>query len=249
MLFAVKKDSLPLAMRVCVGAVTNKTPLLESYISYLNLNPVWNVPASIAQGEVAMLQKKNPDYMQERGMKMYQGGKEVDISSIDWEEVDPARFPYIIRQSPGGGNSLGLIKFMFDNAFSVYLHDTPSKSAFNRKDRAVSHGCVRLQRPFELAFFCLNTTSDNIYKDRLYYSINKPLVSDEGKKLAKENKLKKLPDIIHPNGKISLSIDYYTAYMYPGVENTLYYADDTYGYDNLILNELSSEIQSNKTAK
>lgn len=240
MLFASQKDSLPLIMRVCVGSVNNKTPLLESDINYLNLNPVWNVPTSIAQKEVAVLQKKDPTYIKRHNMKLYKNGKEVDVESIDWKDVNPSKFSYIIRQSPGGGNSLGLVKFMFNNAFSVYLHDTPSKATFNRKNRAVSHGCVRLQKPFDLAFFCMSATSNDVYKDRIYFSVNKPPVSKEGKKLASENKLKKLPDILNPEDKISLAIDYYTAYMYPDDANSLYYADDVYGYDQIILDELNT---------
>jgi murein L,D-transpeptidase YcbB/YkuD len=251
MLFACQKDSLPLIMRVCTGSVTNKTPLLESDISYLNLNPIWNVPTSIAQKEVAVLQKKDPAYIGRNNMKLYKGGKEVDVDSINWKEVNPSKFTYTIRQNSGERNALGLIKFMFNNAFSVYLHDTPSKAAFNRKNRAVSHGCVRVQKPFDLAFFCMSATSDNAYKDRLYYSIDKSPVSNEGKKLARENKLKKLPDILNPKSKISLSIDYYTAYMYPDDNDTLYYADDVYDYDNIILNALDSNDvkRDEKTAK
>lgn len=241
-LVATQPDSLPLIMRVCVGTAYNKTPLLQSDINYLNLNPVWNVPTSIAQKEVAVLQKKDPTYIKRHNMKLYKGGKEVDISTIDWNEVTPSKFSYTIRQSPGGGNSLGLVKFMFNNAFSVYLHDTPSKAAFGRKNRAVSHGCVRVQKPFELAFFCMAVMSDNIYKDRLYYSIDKPPVSEAGKKLAKDNKLKKLPDILNPKDKISLFIDYYTAYTYPN-DDMIYYADDTYGYDNIILDALNPRAQ------
>lgn len=242
MLTATQKDSLPLLMRVCVGTLSNKTPLLQSDIAYMNLNPVWNVPKSIAQGEIAVKQKKDPTYIKRNNMKLYKGGKEVDLESIDWKEINPSKFSYYIRQSPGGGNSLGLIKFMFNNAFSVYLHDTPSKRAFTRKNRAVSHGCVRVQKPFDLAFFCASPV-DEIYKDRLFYSIKKDPVSKEGKKLLKEQKLKKLPDIINiaPESKISLFIDYYTAFTYPN-DTTLYYADDVYGYDNTILNALDSLV-------
>lgn len=241
-LFASQKDSLPLITRVCVGSVTNKTPLLESDISYLNLNPIWNVPTSIAQKEVAVLQKKDPTYIKRNNMKLYKGGKEVDVESINWKEVNPSKFAYTIRQNSGERNALGLIKFMFNNAFSIYLHDTPSKAAFSRKNRAVSHGCVRVQKPFDLAFFCMSAISNDLYKDRLYYSIDKLPISSEGKKLAKENKLKKLPDILNPKDKISLFIDYYTAYMYPDDNGTLYYADDVYEYDSVILNALDMEV-------
>lgn len=246
MLVATQTDSLPLMMRVCVGTRINKTPLLQSDISYLNLNPVWNIPTSIAQKEVAVLQKKDPTYMQRRNMRLYKGGKEVDASTIDWSTVNPSSFSYTIRQDPGYGNSLGLIKFMFKNSHSVYLHDTPSKSAFNRKNRAVSHGCVRVQKPFDLAFFCVSPSTD-LYKDQLLYTAKQNPVTDKGKKMMKENTLKKISDIINmaENNKISLSIDYYTAYMYPN-DNLLYYADDIYGYDDVILQALDTQRKAQK---
>ncbi len=239
-LVATQTDSLPIYMRVCVGTVSNKTPLLQSDIGYLNLNPYWNVPKSIAQGEVAVLQKRDSSYIRRKNMKLYKGGKEVDPSSIDWKKVNPGTFYYIVRQEPGHGNSLGgLIKFMFNNNHSVYLHDTPSKLAFTRKNRAVSHGCVRVQKPFDLAFFCLSPVTD-VYKDQLLYTAQMNPVSMAGKKLLKDDKLKKLPDIINlkAENKISLFIDYYTTYMYPD-DDIVYYADDIYGYDDLILKGLS----------
>lgn len=240
MLVASQNDSLPLPMRVCVGTVNNKTPLLQSDIDYINLNPVWNVPKSIARNEVAILQKRDTSYIRKKNMKLYKGGQEVDVNSIDWSSVNPSTFSYIVRQEPGYGNSLGLIKFMFKNEFSVYLHDTPSKLAFNRKNRAVSHGCVRVQKPLELAFFCLSPVSD-VYKDQLRYSIMYNPITKEGKKLLNEAKLKKLPNIINvaPKQKISLFIDYYTAFLYPD-DDKLYYADDIYNYDTMIVEALEN---------
>lgn len=236
-LIATQKDSLPLIMRVCVGTSYNKTPFIESNISYLNLNPVWNVPKSIAQGEVSVRQKRDPSYLKRNNMKLFKNGKEVDPETINWQEVNPSKFNYYIRQGSGWANSLGRIKFMFNNDFSVYLHDTPVQKAFLRKNRAVSHGCVRVQRPVELAFFCL-TPPSNVYKDQLRYSIDRNPETVEGKELAKENKLKKLPDIINPKDGISLSIDYYTVYMHPN-EDDLYYADDVYDYDPTLMKELA----------
>lgn len=231
-------DSI-LISRVCVGTAWNKTPIMESDLSYMNLNPIWNVPKSIARGEVAVLQKKDPTYIKRKNMKLYKGGKEVDPESIDWSKVNPASFSYTVRQQPGLGNSLGLIKFMFNNSFSVYLHDTPNKAAFNRKNRAVSHGCVRVQKPFDLAVFCMSPVAE-IYKDRLHYSVGKTVESKEAKELLKNEKLKKLPDIISiaADNKISLALDYYTAFSYPN-DSMLYYADDIYEYDEKIINALN----------
>ncbi|NDV77675.1 murein L,D-transpeptidase [Dysgonomonas sp. 511] len=241
MLEATRADSLPLTMRVCVGKPENKTPLLGSDINYINLNPTWNIPKSIAQNEVAVLQKRDQNYMKKRNMRIFKGGKEVHLDSVDWKSINPTKFSYIIRQDPGYGNSLGLIKFMFNNNHSVYLHDTPSKSAFNRKVRAVSHGCVRVQKPFDLGVFCIAPASSKHFRDQLLFSVKREPETKEGKKMAREGRLKKLPDIINisADDKISLFIDYYTAFMYTG-DKELYYADDIYGYDSIILKALSA---------
>lgn len=235
---ATQPDSAALIIKACVGSITNKTPLLQSDISYINLNPVWNVPTSIAKNEISVLQKKDETYLKRHNMKLYKNGEEVDPLSINWKKVNPNTFSYTVRQSSGNSNSLGRIKFMFSNSFSVYLHDTPAKSAFSRKNRAVSHGCIRLQRPIDFALFCLSPVSE-IYKDRLLVSIDKLPESKEGKRLLKEDKLSKLPDIINPKEKISLFIDYYTVYMHPNNDN-LYYADDVYGYDEIILKAIEA---------
>lgn len=237
LLIASQTDSLPLIMNVCVGSPKTKTPTLESNIGYINLNPVWNVPSSISKNEIVISQKKDHTYIPRHNMRLYKDGKEVDVTSIDWQQIDPSRFNYIIRQESGNANSLGRLKFMFNNPFSVYLHDTPVKHAFSYKNRAISHGCVRVQKPIELAFFCTSPNSE-LYKDRLYHSIDKSPISKEGKKLLAEEKLKKIPDIINMKDKISLSIDYYTVYMLPNSDR-LYYADDVYKYDDIILKALN----------
>lgn len=246
-LFATETDSLPLIMNVCVGKPIHKTPMLQSDLSYINLNPKWNIPRSIIKNETLVLQKRDTTYLKRNKMRLYKGGEEVDPSTIDWKKVNPNTFSYLIRQDPGDFNSLGRIKFMFNNSFSVYLHDTPAKRNFTVKNRAVSHGCVRVQMPVELAFYCTSPSSD-VYKDRLRHTIDRRPVTKEGKKLLNENKLEKLNDIINLKTKISLFIDYYTVYMQPN-DNTLYYADDAYNYDDIILKALSGVKPENPKAK
>lgn len=246
-LFATEKDSLPLIMNVCVGKTIHKTPMLQSDLSYINLNPKWNIPRSIIRNETVVLQKRDTTYLKRNRMRIYKGNEEIDPSTIDWKKVNPATFSYLIRQDPGDYNSLGRIKFMFNNSFSVYLHDTPSKRYFTVKNRAVSHGCVRVQMPVELAFYC-TLPSDDVYKDRLRYTIDRRPVTKEGKKLLNQNKLEKLNDIINLKTKISLFIDYHTVYMQPN-DDMLYYADDVYGYDDTILKALSGIKPENPKKK
>lgn len=237
LLFATQKDSIPMAIKVCVGKPSSKTPMLESNMKYINLNPKWNVPVSIAKNEISVLQKNDPTYLKRHNMKLYKGGKEVDYKTIDWSKVNPVRLGYTIVQESGGGNALGRLKFMFNNDFSVYLHDTPVKSAFGKINRAVSHGCIRVQQPLDLAYFL--TDANNLYKDRIRYSIGYEPATKEGKEALKADKLKKLSDIISMNKDkpVTIFIDYFTVYHHP-VDNSLYYADDIYEYDDAIVKEL-----------
>ncbi|MDR0833340.1 MAG: L,D-transpeptidase family protein [Candidatus Symbiothrix sp.] len=227
---AIEPGYEPVTMNVCVGkATTNQTPLLESELYYMNLNPTWSVPASIIEKEVYWAYRKDSTYLTKQRMKILKGTEELNPDSIDWKKINPKHFPYSIRQDSGNDNSLGRIKFMFQNPFSVYLHDTPSKRRFLMKDRAVSHGCVRVQNPMDLAYFCLST-KDSVYFDRLRTTIELPPVSKEGKRLQRQEKLEPLKnDIVFLTHKIPLTIDYRTIYTLP--DGTIQFAEDIYGFD------------------
>ena len=237
---AIEPNREPVKMNVCVGiARTNQTPLLESEISYMNLNPNWNVPKSIIEKEIYLHVLKDSTYLSKNRMKVLtNSGAEVDPSTIDWKSLNAARIPYLIRQEPGNANSLGRIKFMFNNPFSVYLHDTPAKSRFLAKNRAVSHGCVRVQNPMDLAFFCL-AEKDSLHFDRIRYSIDLSPLSEAGKKALKQGNLKKVNDIVSLNEKVPVIIDYATVYLLAS-DKKLYFADDVYSFDSKILDALTS---------
>jgi L,D-transpeptidase YcbB len=151
-----KRDTI-LSSRVIVGKSYHSTPQFNAEMSYIVFSPTWTVPNSITRNEIIPAIKKNPNYLTRNNMKILtSSGMEVSPSSIDWGKVNPRTFPYIIRQEPGQNNSLGLVKFMFPNKYSVYIHDTPARSLFEREDRALSHGCIRIQKPFELAKLLLS---------------------------------------------------------------------------------------------
>ncbi|GAA4804906.1 hypothetical protein GCM10023231_37550 [Olivibacter ginsenosidimutans] len=150
----VLKDREPVAhMKVVVGkADGHETPLLSSRIHSVQVNPIWNIPASIAKKEILVQAKADKFYLSNHGMDVYYKGKKVaDADSIDWSGYNEDNLPYSFKQRPGDANSLGLIKFLFNNGSSVYLHDTPAKAVFSRKMRAASHGCVRVEQPLDLA--------------------------------------------------------------------------------------------------
>lgn len=153
------RDTL-LTSRVIVGKTYHSTPQFSAEMSYIVFSPTWTVPVSITRGEIIPAAKKDLEYFRKKNMKLLTStGREVDPSSIDWSKVNPREFPYTVRQEPGEQNSLGLVKFMFPNKYSVYIHDTPSRSLFVREDRALSHGCIRIQKPFELAKVLLSYDS------------------------------------------------------------------------------------------
>lgn len=131
---------------------TRETPQLNSMIHSVQVNPVWNIPQSIATNEISKLAAQDPYYLSNHNIDVYKDGKKIeDTETIDWSEGDPGK-TYAFKQRPGDDNALGKIKFLFNNQSSVYLHDTPAKAGFSLPVRALSHGCVRLERPLELAY-------------------------------------------------------------------------------------------------
>lgn len=128
-----------------------ETPQLKSMIHSVQVNPVWNIPESIATNEITKDAAKDRYYLANHNIDVFENGKLVeDPETIDWSVADAGK-RYAFKQRPGNDNSLGKIKFLFQNESSVYLHDTPAKAAFALSMRAVSHGCVRLEKPLELA--------------------------------------------------------------------------------------------------
>lgn len=131
---------------------SRETPQLNSLIQHVEVNPVWNIPESIANKEIIVEAAKDRYYLSNKGIDVYKNGKLVDDpEDIDWSTVTKDNSPYEFKQKPGDDNSLGKIKFIFPNKSNVYLHDTPAKAAFDLTARDVSHGCVRLGQPQELA--------------------------------------------------------------------------------------------------
>lgn len=135
--------------RVVIGTPKNQTPVFNDEIEHIVVNPYWNVPPSILGNEIGPKLAANPGYLAGQNMELLYGGKVVNAASVDWTTTPIRNFS--VRQRPGPGNALGQIKFLFPNQHDVYLHDTPSKSLFQRSFRAYSHGCVRVQNPMEFA--------------------------------------------------------------------------------------------------
>lgn len=144
---------------VIIGKSYRKTPVFSSKMTYLVLNPTWTVPPTILKNDILPEARKDPSVITRKGLKVLKSdGSEVALSEIDWANVSSSNFPYILRQPPGPSNALGDVKFMFPNAYSVYIHDTPSRELFNKTDRAFSSGCIRLRNPLDMASYLLQGT-------------------------------------------------------------------------------------------
>ncbi|MDR0809366.1 MAG: L,D-transpeptidase family protein [Gemmobacter sp.] len=137
-----------------------RTPEFSDEMEYMVVNPSWSVPRSITTKEYLPLLKKNPNAAGHLRI-VDSKGRVVDRSNIDFGRYTAANFPFAMRQPPSDGNALGLVKFMFPNQWNIYLHDTPTKSLFDREMRAFSHGCIRLARPFDFAYALLARQSDD----------------------------------------------------------------------------------------
>ena len=230
----IEKGKSVLNMKVCVGEGRNQdykdklveydendlkkdrpfnreTPQLKSIIHSVQVNPVWNIPESIATNEITKFAAKDPYYLSNHNIDVFLNGKIVeDTETIDWSSADAGK-TYSFKQRPGEDNALGKIKFLFNNESSVYLHDTPSKAAFNQTMRAVSHGCVRVEKPFELAQALFGEGS----------KLEKIKAGMEGKRADAEN--------IALSDKVPVYLTYATCWVDSG--GVLQFRKDVYGLD------------------
>ncbi len=211
----VRGGEVAYSTRVVVGQPTNQTAIFSDEIEHVVVNPYWNVPRSIATEEMLPLLRNDPDYFTNRNFEMLTegSGQVVDASSVNWSRIDAGNMPFRFRQRPGVGNALGNVKFMFPNRHAIYLHDTPSKSLFQRTTRAFSHGCIRVYQPMEFADALLASDS-RLGVQQVSSGIN-------------SGKNQTLPLGEH----IPVHITYITAWVENGRIN---YRNDIYGHDRRV---------------
>jgi len=153
-------DTMTLSMRAIVGRPFRSTPVFSGTMTYLVFNPYWNVPKKIAVEDILPKVKKDKVYLTANNYKVLQGWGnselKIDPSTISWVALNENYFPYRLRQDPGPTNALGRIKFMFPNEYDVYIHDTPARELFSKDSRDFSSGCIRIEKPIELAEYVLN---------------------------------------------------------------------------------------------
>ena len=143
--------------RVVIGLPSNQTAEFNDTMTHMVVNPTWHVPKSIAVDEYLPLIQSDPNFLTDNEMVLMVRGTDTIIDSrlINMQAFTPDNFPFLIKQIPSNINALGLVKFMFPNKFSIYMHDTPMKDLFFKDERTFSHGCIRLQEPFQFAYSLL----------------------------------------------------------------------------------------------
>ena len=210
------------ATRVIVGKTYHMTPIFTEQIRHVVFNPDWTVPRSIVRNEIFPKASANPGYLAANNYVLKSGSGVVEPASINWSQYTGATFPYGVVQSPGPKNALGLVKFLFPNKFSVYLHDTPSRDLFGKSGRTFSHGCIRVENPMKLAEIILG---DRLGWDRA--------------RIDSVVKAGKLRQVTLPN-PFPVLLLYWT--VDPQVDGSAYFYADIYGRDARLLKALNSDF-------
>lgn len=149
-------SAVTLQMKIILGKISTPTKTLSTYINQVTIHPYWTVPKSIIVKEMIPKIQKDIQYLSNNRLAVLnENYKVVDPHQINWATIDLENFPYIIRQATGCENALGILKLEFDNPFSMYLHDTPEKQLFKNKNRFLSHGCMRMEKPIDMGRFLL----------------------------------------------------------------------------------------------
>ncbi len=219
----MEKDSIAFESKVIIGKPETRTPLLNAEISDMITYPTWTVPNSIIVKQYLPKLKNNPNYISRIGLKLVnKKGETVDPNTVTWSKYTRG-IPYTVMQVSGDNNSLGVIKFNFNNRYAVYLHDTNQRYLFKNAARALSHGCVRVQEWAKLAFYIAgNDSMLNPKKESLKYtadSIRSWIANKERHRIDVKN-------------HIPLFIRYFSC---EGINGKLTFYDDVYGEDKLIM--------------
>lgn len=220
----------------------HETPQLISVFNSIQVNPIWNIPVSIAQSEIYWMARKDPYYLSNSNIKVYYKGKLVsDPDTIQWNKYSRDKLPFQFKQGSGNNNALGKFKFIFDNSSSIYLHDTNNKNGFKLKNRAISHGCVRIEKPLQFAE--LMVKGKNQFDD-LRMEVNLPPIDTnkmgrykkkQAKRIDTINAFQLKPAWFSTRKNVAVVIEYYTAWAENG---KVEFRPDVYEYDETLWNAL-----------
>lgn len=224
-----------LRMRAILGKETRETPIFYANMRYIVVNPYWHVPITILREDILPEIRKNIGYLKEKKIRIfrkadYSEQREIDPATIDWKSTDADTFPYALRQDAGSNNAMGQVKFIFPNAYDIYIHDTPGKHLFDKKARIFSSGCIRIQKPIELVHYLL-ANDGNAWSDK---SLVDQIVGGEYKK-------------IFLSEPVKVYIDYWTVWV--DDEGKANFRDDVYGYDRSLEENLGWRRESETRGK
>ena len=214
----VRDEKTIYAELIQVGLPYHRTPVFSDEMEYIEMNPYWNVPRSIAVNELLPKLRQNANALGPQNFEVLNAGAVVPFQSVPWGSYSKANFPVRLRQKPGTKNALGRVKFMFPNDFNVYIHDTPSKSKFSSASRFFSHGCLRLKDPLKMAEVLLGPQGWSRAK------IDQTIA-------AKKRKVVKL------SNKIPVHIAYMTAWV--NKDGSVHFRRDVYGRDKILAKALA----------
>jgi murein L,D-transpeptidase YcbB/YkuD len=213
----VEDGNVRLYSKVICGKPRTRTPLLTSYISELITYPQWVPPPSIVSKEILPAVKKNPAYLRKKGFSLQdRDGKEVDPDSVDWSRF--RTMPYRVVQGSGDANALGIMKFVFSNKYSVYLHDTNQRYLFGNSMRNLSHGCVRVEAWEELARHIIQSDAPGLSGQLKIDSMHQWLKQKQKRSISIRNRL-------------PVYIRYFTC---EGTDKGIAFYDDVYGEDRYL---------------
>ena len=202
-----------LASRVIVGRPDRKTPMMSSALNNVVVNPPWNVPPTLARNDILPKVRNNPGYLEQHGYTMMRGwnSKEtIDPYQVDWETITASNLPFRFQQAPGARNSLGRYKFNMPSSDAIYLHDTPNHNLFQRDGRALSSGCVRVNKASELANM---------------------LLQDAGWNDARISDALKQGNTRYVNIRQNIPVNLYYLTAFVGADGRTQYRTDIYNYD------------------
>jgi murein L,D-transpeptidase YcbB/YkuD len=211
----VEDDELRFFMKIIAGRKARRTPVFSGRITYLVINPYWNIPHKIAVRDLLPKIQADPEYLQRESIRILESWKEdapeIDPKTVDWSSITKWNLSFRFRQDPGPRNALGRIKFIFPNKFAVYLHDTPSHHLFQKIRRSFSSGCIRIEKPYLLAEYLL-ASDPRWSREKLVEAVE-----------SRKNRVVKLRE------SVPVYLLYWTAWM--DGKGQLQFREDVYGRD------------------
>ncbi len=225
------QDGQNLSMQVVVGKTRRPTPIMQAQMSHMVFNPYWRIPKTILKEDILPKLRQSPEYLNERQIRLFKSSdtaekQPLDASTIDWDQISPkGMLSYIFRQDAGTLNPLGSVKFIFPNGADIYIHDTSARYLFKNKTFLVSSGCIRAEKPLQLAHNILKQQQPEVTFESTFEQIQ------SGQR-----------QVVWLQQKIPVYVTYQTAWA--DESGTLYQRKDVYKRDENLRNHLKTNLKT-----